>query len=56
MVIDETKHMFVIQTKNGKKMLPKKENKLNFSFNAEKFTLSGALLEKRSHERLEVRK
>jgi len=30
--------------------------KLNFSFNAEKFTLSGALLEKRSHERLEVRK
>lgn len=55
-VIDETKHMFVIQTKNGKKMLPKKENKLNFSFNTEKFTLSGALLAKRSHERLEVRK
>ena len=55
-VIDETKHMLIIQTNNGKKMLPKKENKLNFLFNDQKLTLSGALLEKRSHERLEVRK
>ena len=55
-VIDETKHMFHIQTRNGKKMLSKKENKLNFYFNSQKFMVSGALLEKRSHERLEVRR
>ena len=54
-IIDETKHMFIIQTKNGKKMVPKKENKFNFSFYSQKLTLKGNLLEKRSHERLEIK-
>ena len=54
-IIDETKHMFIIQTKNGKKMLSKKENKLNFSFSAQKFMLSGIPLQKRSYERIEIK-
>ena len=55
-VVDETKHMFTIQTKNGKKMIPKKENKLNFLINSGNLLLSGTLLEKRAYERLVVRK
>ena len=54
-VVDETKHMLILQTKNGKKMISKKENKFNFLTSVEKLIHSGTVLEKRSYERLEAR-
>ncbi len=54
-VVDETKSMFVINTKKGFKMIPKKYNTWKFNINNNETTLSGALFEKRSFDRLETK-
>jgi len=54
-VVDETKSMFIINTKNGLKMIPKKHNTWKFHVNNKETTLSGTLFEKRSFDRLETK-
>ena len=54
-IVDETKHMLLLDTDNGFKMLPKKQNTWGFSLKDQKISIFGSLLEKRSFERL-VRK
>jgi len=54
-VVDETKSMFIINTKNGFKMIQKKHNTWKFLVNNKETTLSGALFEKRSFDRLETK-
>jgi len=51
-IVDETKSMFTINTKNGLKMIPKKENTWKFLSDGNELTFSGSLLEKRSFDRL----
>ena len=51
-VIDETKLMFVLNTKNGIKKIPKKNNEWKFSFYKNELTVNGNLLAKRPQERL----
>lgn len=51
-IVDETKSMFAINTKNGFKMIPKKQNTWKFFSEQNEFTFSGSLLEKRSSDRL----
>ncbi len=53
-VVDETKSMFVINTKKGFKMIPKKYNTWKFHVNNKEITISGTLFEKRSFDRLET--
>jgi ribonuclease P protein subunit POP4 len=54
-IVDETKSMFVINTKKGFKMIPKKHNTWKFNVNTTETNLSGTLLEKRSFDRLETK-
>ena len=54
-IVDETKSMFVINTKKGFKMIPKKHNTWKFNVNTTETTLSGTLFEKRSFDRLETK-
>ena len=54
-IVDETKFMFIINTKKGFKMIPKKHNTWKFNVNNKETTLSGALFEKRSFDRLETK-
>ncbi len=54
-IVDETKSMFVINTKKGLKMIPQKHNTWKFHVNNKETTLSGALFEKRSFDRLETK-
>jgi RNase P/RNase MRP subunit p29 len=54
-IVDETKFMFIINTKKGFKMIPKKHNTWKFNVNNTETTLSGTLLEKRSFDRLETK-
>ena len=54
-IIDETKSMFVINTDKGIKTISKPHNKWKFQLNDEEIILSGSLLEKRSHDRLEIK-
>jgi len=54
-VVDETKSMFIINTKNGFKMIQKKHNTWKFLVNNKETTRSGALFEKRSFDRLETK-
>lgn len=51
-IVDETKSMFTINTKNGFKMIPKKQNTWKFFSDGKELTFSGNLLEKRSFDRL----
>jgi ribonuclease P protein subunit POP4 len=51
-IVDETKSMFTLNTKNGFKTIPKKQNTWKFFSAGNEFTLSGNLLEKRSFDRL----
>ena len=51
-VVDETKLMFVLNTKNGIKKIPKKNNEWKFSFYKNELTVNGNLLAKRPQERL----
>ena len=51
-IVDETKSLFTLNTKNGFKMIPKKQNTWKFFSDGTELTLSGSLLEKRSFDRL----
>lgn len=51
-IVDETKSMFALNTKNGLKMIPKKQNTWKFFLDKNELTFSGSLLEKRSYDRL----
>jgi ribonuclease P protein subunit POP4 len=51
-VIDETKSMFLLNTKNGIKKIPKKNTEWKFSFDRNESTVNGNLLAKRPQERL----
>ena len=51
-IVDETKSMFTVDTKNGFKIIPKKPNTWKFFSDNNEFILSGSLLEKRSYDRL----
>ena len=54
-IVDESKSMFTINTKNGFKMIPKKQNTWKFFSDCNELTFSGTLLEKRSFDRLGVK-
>ncbi len=51
-IVDETKSMFTINTKNGFKMIPKNQNTWKFFSDGNELTFSGSVLEKRSYDRL----
>ena len=51
-IVDETKHMFLLETNNGFKMFSKKHNKWGFFPHDQKISVSGSLLEKRAYDRL----
>jgi ribonuclease P protein subunit POP4 len=51
-IVDETKSMFTINTKNGFKMIPKNQNTWKFFSDDNELTFSGSVLEKRSYDRL----
>ena len=51
-VVDETKSMFTIKTKNRFKNIPKKYNTWKFFVDNQEMTISGTMLEKRSFDRL----
>ena len=51
-IVDETKSMFKISSKNGNKMIPKNQNTWRFFYDQDEFNLQGKLLEKRSFDRL----
>ena len=54
-IVDETKSMFTIKTDKGPKTISKLHNKWKFHLTNKVITLSGSLLEKRSHDRLEIK-
>ncbi|HSG73613.1 MAG TPA: ribonuclease P protein subunit [Nitrosopumilaceae archaeon] len=54
-IVDETKSMFTLNTKNGFKTIPKKQNTWKFFSDGNEFTLSGTLLEKRAFDRLGIK-
>ncbi len=51
-VINETKSMLTINTKNGKKMIPKITSHLNFFVGSESFLVKGSSIAKRPFERI----
>lgn len=51
-IVDETKSMFTLDTKNGLKMVPKKNNKWQFKINESHAVLDGAVLNRRPQDRL----
>ncbi len=54
-IVDETKSMFVLQTGNGLKSIPKAISQWGFELNGKKITLDGASLLRRSYERIGVK-
>jgi len=53
-IIDETKHMIILKTKSGKKLIPKNSCQLQVSKNDKMLTIDISQTLKRPHERLEV--
>ena len=53
-IIDETKHMLILNTKFGKKLIPKSICKFEIYKNNKTFYVNNSQLMKRPHERLEV--
>ena len=51
-VINETKSMLTINTKKGKKMIPKLTSNSNFFINGESFLVNGSSIAKRPFERI----
>lgn len=51
-IVDETKSMFALDTKNGLKMIPKRNSKWQFKLDNTHAVLEGSLLNRRSHDRL----
>jgi ribonuclease P protein subunit POP4 len=54
-IVDETKSMFMLNTKNGFKMIPKKQNTLKLYADGQEIILYGSLLERRSYDRLGIK-
>ena len=54
-VIDETKSMFFLNTKNGIKKISKENTEWKFSFDKNELIVNGNLLAKRPQERLGVK-
>ncbi len=53
-IIDETRHMLTLDTKFGKKLIPKNTSKFKISKNNKTIILTGTQLSKHPYERLEV--
>ena len=53
-IINENKNMLTLNTKSGEKLIPKNTCEFKITKNHEMLTISGSLLLKRPHERLEV--
>ena len=53
-IINENKNMLTLNTKFGEKLIPKNICEFKITKNNEILTISGSLLSKRPHERLEV--
>ncbi len=51
-IVDETKSMFTLDTKNGLKMIPKYNSKWQFKLDATQAVLDGTILNRRPHDRL----
>ena len=51
-IVDETKSMFILQTKNGIKKFPKENTLWKFSLDNNEITLDGSILAKRPYERI----
>lgn len=51
-ILDETKSMFTLDTKNGLKMIPKKNSRWQFNLNESQAVLDGAMLNRRPQDRL----
>lgn len=51
-IMDETKSMLILNTRNGFKMIPKKFNTWKFYVHEQEVTLNGSLIAKRSYDRL----
>ncbi len=51
-IINETKSMFTLDTKSGIKMIPKHNSKWQFKLDATQAILDGAILNRRSYDRL----
>ena len=54
-IVDETKSMFLLDTRNGFKLLSKKESTWKLYVNGNKTTLHGSILQRRSYDRLEIK-
>lgn len=54
-IVDETKSMFVLETSNGLKSIPKAISQWGFELDGKKITLNGASLLRRSYERVGVK-
>lgn len=54
-VVDETKFMFTLETKNGLKKFPKGSNQWKFTFGNSEAQIDGTKLTKRSYERIGVK-
>ncbi len=52
-IIDETKFMFVLNTKNGIKRVAKNANRWKFEFDGKEIELDGTKLTRRPYERME---
>ena len=53
-IITENKNMLTLDTESGEKLIPKNTCEFKITKNNEVLTISGSLLLKRPHERLEV--
>ncbi len=54
-IVDETKFMFILDTKHGIKKFPKESTHWKFVFNGNDTTIDGTKLTKRPYERLGVK-
>ena len=51
-IVDETKSMFTLDTKNGLKMIPKHNSKWQFKLDDTQAVLDGSILHRRPYDRL----
>jgi len=54
-IIDETKNLFVIKTKENIKKIVKKNNKMQFQINNKKIVIDGEKLIMRPEERIKIK-
>mgnify|MGYP005629402655 FL=1 len=54
-VVDETKYTFRIKTRNGEKMLMKKNIVAEICYKGKKYKINGEKITKRPHERISTR-